>query len=73
MNSSCKVLHYTTGVYTGDTTPDDEAGFLCERSCLADLLEGLKAPCPCGVYNNPWSLDSVVQVNFNPQLLGEVS
>ena len=35
---------------------------LHREDCLAELLEGLKMSCPCGLSVNPWNLVSVVQV-----------
>ena len=37
------------GIYTNNTSPEDEATFLTEWHCLPDLIEGLKSPCTCGM------------------------
>ena len=50
-----------TGMFTGDSSPDDKLSFVTERHCFLDLLTGLASPCSCGVTGSPWSLDSVTQ------------
>ena len=50
-------------MFTGNETPVDEFAFLSERYCLSDLVVGLRTPCPCGRTNNPWNMESVVQVS----------
>ena len=52
-------------MYIRDTDPEDGACFVTERNCLSDLMDGLASPCPCGMTNNPWLLESVVQVWTN--------
>ena len=52
------------GMYADDDCPDDSKLFICERHAFADLLDGLKTPCSCGMSSHPWVLDSVVQVCY---------
>ena len=58
----CTSSFVCVGVYTGHTAPTDSHLFICEYHTLTDLLEGLKAPCVCGMSAHPWTVDSSVQV-----------
>ena len=50
------------GVYAGDKCPEDQAIFVTEKCCFADLVNGLSSPCLCGLTMKPWELESVTQV-----------
>lgn len=50
-----------SGIYTGDSNPEDKELFVAERHCLLDLLTALSTPCPCGVTGSPWTVDSIIQ------------
>ena len=50
------------GIYTSDDSVDESRLFICERHALADLMEGLKTPCSCGMSSNPWTVDSIIQL-----------
>ena len=51
-----------TGVYDGNSSPEEESLFLTERHCFDDLVSGLQSACPCGMTSKAWMLESVVQV-----------
>ena len=47
--NNCYVMPCMEGMYSGD----DSSLFMCERHALTDLLDGLKAPCSCGMIRSP--------------------
>ena len=54
--------HTKTGIYTGDVVGGDSCLFVTERHTFNDLVEGLSAPCTCGMARNPWNVESTTQV-----------
>ena len=62
--NNCYVMPCMEGMYSGDDNADDSSLFMCERHALTDLLDGLKAPCSCGMIRSPWTLDSIIQVIY---------
>ena len=50
------------GIYTGDSSPDQQQLFVCERRTFIDLCEGLARSCSCGMGRGPWTLESITQV-----------
>ena len=46
---NCYVMPCMEGMYSGDDNADDSSLFMCERHALTDLLDGLEAPCSCGM------------------------
>ena len=54
---------WCVGVYVGDKCPEDQAMFVAEKCCFADLVNGLSSPCLCGLTMKLWELESVTQVN----------
>ena len=61
-----------SGIYTGDSNPEDKQFFVAERHCLLDLLTGLSTPCPCGVTGSPWTVDSIIQVGTYTNMFADV-
>ena len=51
--NNCYVMPCMEGMYSGDDNADDSSLFMCERHALTDLLDGLKAPCSCGMICSP--------------------
>ena len=62
--NNCYVTPCMEGMYSGDENADDSSLFMCERHALTDLLDGLKAPCSCGMMLSTWTLDSIIQVIY---------
>ena len=67
--SRAHLFAYTdVGVYTGDTTPDDQKLFVVERRAFVDLCAALVRPCSC--WNTAlWHLQSITQVCLLCQFL----
>ena len=58
-NRSCSYI--TLGIYTGDTTSDDQQLFVIERTAWSDLCTRLVQPCVCQSFGS-WVVESTVQV-----------
>ena len=51
-----------SGIFTEDVTVDDGCLFVTERHSFSDLIDGLSAPCTCGMSSSPCVLESATQV-----------
>ena len=55
---------YNVGIYTEDTSEDDQCLFVTELHAFHDLIDGLNKPCSaCGV-SCPWIVESFTQVHI---------
>ena len=52
-----------SGLYTGDTTPEDQQLFVVERRAFTDLCTSLAHPCTCHS-TAMWRLQSTIQVSL---------
>ena len=59
------LFHNIIGIYTGDSSEDDQHLFVTEMHAFSDLLTGLNTPCSCGMSLHPWTVESVIQVLRN--------
>ena len=57
--------YYIIGIYTSDSSEDDQHLFVTEMHAFSDLLTGLNTPCSCGMSLHPWTVESVIQVLWN--------
>eukprot|EP00731_Ephydatia_muelleri_P008419 Em0004g757a len=53
----------TSGIFTGDSNPEDQKLFIVEKRCFYNLCEGLVKHCTCK--SSPcWKVASFIQVRL---------
>ena len=58
-------MHKHSGVFTGDSNPNDQKMFIVEQKAFQCLCENLVRPCSCHWGVAPWRLDKFVQVSMH--------
>lgn len=67
MTSAASFLD-TSGIFTGDSNPDDQMLFVVEKKCLLNLCEGLVKQCTCK--SSPrWKVESLVWLGHTARMM----